>query len=293
MTKRVVVFAGYNRKSEIEDYVLYYLKGLREIADVLIYVADNDVSPAYHRQLEGLADFAILEKHGEYDFGSWKRGLRQARQKSLLDDADELVLCNDSCYGPVFPFVQMFADMGKRKVDFWGVTKNCSDYAEHVQSYFLVFERQVFATAMFESFFESVSREETFWDVVTKYEVGLSRLLVEKGNFSFDVYCPINCGRHDPSKMGVELLKAGSPLLKRKIFIRGGFAKCSLVRLLTSVPNEKVRRHMLDDYVSCFFKRMNFSLNRFFYQDKTTKSGHRIIKICKIPVVIVSKKYDV
>lgn len=293
MTKRVVVFAGYNRKSEIEDYVLYYLKGLREIADVLIYVADNEAAPQYRRQLEGLADFAVFERHGEYDFGSWKRGLRLARQKSLLSDADELVLCNDSCYGPVFPFAQMFAAMGKRDVDFWGVTKNCEEDWEHVQSYFLVFARQVFASALFERFFESVAGEKNFWDVVSKYEVGLSRLLIEKGNFRFDVYCPIDSGRHEPSKFGNLLLTARSPLVKRKIFTRGGYAKCSLAGLLTSVPNEEVRRYMKDDYFAYFFKRMIFSLKRFAYQDKTTKSGHRIIKICKIPVVVISKEYDI
>ncbi|MBQ7285711.1 MAG: glycosyl transferase family 1, partial [Alphaproteobacteria bacterium] len=71
MTKRVVIFAGYNSKSRIEDYVLYYLKGLREIADTLIYVADNEASDIYKSQLEGIADNIILERHGEYDFGSW------------------------------------------------------------------------------------------------------------------------------------------------------------------------------------------------------------------------------
>lgn len=293
MTKRVVVFAGYNRKSEIEDNVLYYLKGLREIADVLIYVVDNEASPTYCRQIEGLADFTIFEKHGEYDFGSWKRGLRLARQKSLLSDADELVLCNDSCYGPVFPFMQMFAAMGKRNVDFWGVTKNGEEDWEHVQSYFLVFARQVFVSALFESFFESVVREKTFWDIVTKYEVGLSRLLIEKGKFRFDVYCPIDSGRHDLGKFGNLLLLARSPLVKRKIFTRGGYAKCSLAGLLMSVPNEEVRRYMKDDYFAYFFKRMIFSLKRFVYQDKTTKSGNRIIKICKIPVIVVSKEYDI
>ena len=293
MPKRVIVFAGYNRKSQIEDYVLYYLKGLREIADVLIYVADNEAAPQYRRQLEGLVDFAVFERHGEYDFGSWKRGLRLARQKSLLSDADELVLCNDSCYGPVFPFAQMFAAMGKRDVDFWGVTKNCEEDWEHVQSYFLVFARQVFASALFERFFESVAGEKNFWDVVSKYEVGLSRLLIEKGNFRFDVYCPIDSGRHNPSYFGRLLLKANSPLIKKKIFTLGNASKQSRLKLIYQMPNKEIKKFMMKDYFVYFFKRIIFSLKRFAYQDKTTKSGHRIIKICKIPVVVISKEYDI
>lgn len=291
MTKRVVIFAGYNKKSKIEDYVLYYLKGLREIADVLIYVADNESVIQYSQQLEGLVDFAIFEKHGEYDFGSWKRGLRLAKQKSLLLHTDELVLCNDSCYGPVFPFAQMFEEMTKKNVDFWGVTKNCDAAWEHVQSYFFVFEKQVFTSALFEHFFESVIKENTFDDVVTKYEVGLTRLLVEKGNYSFDVYCPpIN--RFDILKFGCKLVAMRCPIIKRKLFTTG-LAKQSLLRLLWIMPNIVIRRYMLHDYVKYFPRRILLRLKRFIYQDKTTKSGHRIIKICKIPVVVISKEYDV
>ena len=291
MTKRMVIFAGYNRKSQIEDYVLYYIKGLREIADTLIYVADNEASDIYKSQLEGIADNIILERHGEYDFGSWKRGLRLASRLSSFNDVEELVLCNDSCYGPIFPFSEMFASMENSACDFWGITKNCSDVLEHIQSYFLVFKKNVFSSVLFRDFFEGVTKEKCFWDVVTRYEVGLSRLLIEKGNFRFDVYCPINAGRHNPSYLGNLLLKNNCPLIKRKLFTTG-LSKQSLLRLLCVMPNVIVRRHMVYDYIKYFPKRIGLGILRFIYQDKVTKSGHRIIKICKIPFIVVSKEYN-
>ena len=290
MTKRMVIFAGYNRKSRIEDYVLYYLKGLREIADTLIYVADNEASDIYKSQLEGIADNIILERHGEYDFGSWKRGLRLASRLSSFNDVDELVLCNDSCYGPIFPFSEMFASMENSACDFWGITKNCSDVLEHVQSYFLVFKKNVFSSVLFREFFEGVTKEKCFWDVVTRYEVGLSRLLIEKGNFRFDVYCP-SINRFDTLKFGCKLVDMRCPIIKRKLFTTG-LSKQSLLRLLCVMPNVIVRRHMVYDYIKYFPKRIGLGILRFIYQDKVTKSGHRIIKICKIPFIVVSKEYN-
>lgn len=292
MTKRVVIFAGHNRKSKIENYVLYYLKGLREIADILIYAADNEPSPIYLQQLEKIVDKAVFEKHGEYDFGSWKRGLRVASQLSLLADADELVLCNDSCYGPVFPFAEMFAYMENSRGDFWGVTKNCQSALEHLQSYFMVFKKNVFNLALFKDFFEGVTQEKSFWDVVSRYEVGLSRLLIEKGKYSFDVYCTINSGISNPCKYGCQLLAARSPLIKRKIFSRGGFSQNSVTRLLSNISNDEIKKFMRDDYFAFFFKRIKYSILRFFYQNKMTKSGHRIIKICKIPLFCITTSYD-
>ena len=37
--KRLVIFAGYDKDNIIDDYVVYYIKELRKIADI-IYVSD-------------------------------------------------------------------------------------------------------------------------------------------------------------------------------------------------------------------------------------------------------------
>ena len=289
MTKRIVIFAAFNRGKQIDDYVIYYLNGLKKIADKIIYVADNNPSEAYEQQLKGLADIAIFEKHGEYDFGSWKRGFAAAVQNNWLDDADQLVLCNDSCYAPAFPFAEMFAAMEQKHVDFWGITKNCTGIIEHIQSYFLVFEPQVFKTELLANFFRSVRAEKCFWDVVSHYEVGLSRLLIEEGHFTFDVYCPIKAGRHDASKLGTKLLKVRCPLYKRKIFTRGGFAECSKFLLIHNMPNQAIKQFMQHDYWAFFKERWVYSIKRFLWQSKTTKSGKHLIKICRIPLWSSSK----
>ena len=41
--KRICLFAGYDSKNIIHDYVIYYLKELSTVADVY-YMADNEIS---------------------------------------------------------------------------------------------------------------------------------------------------------------------------------------------------------------------------------------------------------
>ncbi|OUM59541.1 hypothetical protein PIROE2DRAFT_14901 [Piromyces sp. E2] len=70
---RVVIFASYSDDKIIHDYILSYLKYLREISWKIIFIADNEISDMEKSKLKNLVDFLHCEKHGEYDFGSYKR----------------------------------------------------------------------------------------------------------------------------------------------------------------------------------------------------------------------------
>ena len=85
MMKRAAVFASFSKREKVENYVLTYLSELRRVAETVIFVADNALPPAELEKLSGLADFAQTEPHGEYDFGSYKRGLKIARENGVLD----------------------------------------------------------------------------------------------------------------------------------------------------------------------------------------------------------------
>lgn len=41
-----------------------------------------------------------------------------------------------------------------------------------------------------------------------------------------------------------------------------------------------------------FFRRIFFTVLHFVYSDTITKTGLRVIKICKIPVITISRTYD-
>ena len=188
---RVVVFAHYDTQECIRDYVVYYLKELKKICSKIIFVSDSNIKEEEKQKIADICEYIEAEKHYEYDFGSYKRGFLYLKNNDLLKDIDELIFANDSCYAPVYPFDEMFEKMEKEKCDFWGITKNDFDIDgnknEHLQSYFMAFKKDIFNSDLFFEFMNNVKHEEDKFDVVRKYEQGLSNLLTKKG-FTYKYY---------------------------------------------------------------------------------------------------------
>lgn len=184
--KRVCIFAHWDKDNFVDDYVIYYLKSLRNLCEKIIFVSDC-FELKNKEVLNDIVDFVISENHNEYDFGSYKCGFLLMQEQKL--DYDELLFTNDSCYGPFFELKPIFEKMEKKKCDFWGLTR--SNYgllkksqilpAPHIQSYFLVFKRNVCESDVFLNFIKNIKHEDTKEDIIEKYEIGMSKLLLSNG----------------------------------------------------------------------------------------------------------------
>lgn len=195
--KRIAVFAHFDSQNKIEDYVLFYLKELKKFCDNLIFSSASIPDEKEIEKLGNIADIILCEEHGEYDFGSYKRGFFEAKKRGLLENADELIFANDSCYGPIKPLDKMFDQMEKEDCDFWAITRNKygikktfteagtdvlhSVVRPHLQSYFLVFRQNVFVSKDFEDFISHIRSLDKKYDIVIEYEIGLSEFLWKKG----------------------------------------------------------------------------------------------------------------
>ena len=129
--------------------------------------------------MQNLCHKIIAEKHGEYDFGSYKRGLEEAYQYS--QDYDAIIIANDSCYGPIRPLNNIFKTMEYSDCDFWGLTVNQEIYLPHLQSYFLVFNKKIINSEIFRNFFRKVKRENSKQDIVENYEIALTPTFLDAG----------------------------------------------------------------------------------------------------------------
>ncbi|WP_281827530.1 glycosyltransferase [Jannaschia rubra] len=220
--KRVAVFASYSPDGVLPPQVLPYLAGLRPLVEAIVVVCDNDLAPGERAKLDAHADHVIAGRHGEYDFGSYKRGVALARETGLLDRADALILCNDSCYGPVGSFAPMFETMEARGLDFWGGTDS-HQFSYHLQSYFVAMTRPVFTSDAFRGFIEGVTKQESVNQVIQNYELGLTKVLREAGFTAGAMVENTLKGVHpkDPSYHNLPILplytlERGLPLVKVK-----------------------------------------------------------------------------
>lgn len=148
--KRICLFAGFSPKQKIEDYVLFYLKALSDIADVY-YCADNDLPESEATKISDVVKGVFTGKHSKYDFGSWGK-IIDSLGWDFIETYDELILANDSCFGPLFPLLPIFEKMEALDCDAWGLAKN-----KFIMSFFLCIKRTVFSDAAFRSFFKELS----------------------------------------------------------------------------------------------------------------------------------------
>lgn len=178
---RLAIFAGYDKDGIIDDYVVYYIKELKKVADI-IYVSDCDIIESELEKISPYCIHMINGRHREYDFGSYKRGYLYAKDNNLLNNYHYLIFCNDSMYGPFFEFEPIFEEMEDNfNTDVWGMylygLAKIAPHPKHLQSYFISFSKTVFNTYWFEQFINSVEYLEDKEEIIRRYEVGLGNLL--------------------------------------------------------------------------------------------------------------------
>lgn len=180
--RRLAIFASFNKNAVIKDYVVYYLKELKKVVDGIVFIMDNPLMPGEIEKIKDYISYAECLRHGEYDFGSYKKGFLYLVNNNLLDNIDELVLCNDSCYGPLFPFENIFNEMNDKGKDndFWGMSSN-ERIKYHLQSFFFVFKKNVFNHPCFRQFLAAVKEEKHAIGVIINYEVAFTNYLRENG----------------------------------------------------------------------------------------------------------------
>jgi lipopolysaccharide biosynthesis protein len=178
--RRVALFAHFDRDGQIDDHVLYYLRGLRAVAERILFVSDGALMEGQAERLDGLAELVHAGRHGAYDFGSWKLGF-QALGADVAQ-YDEVIVANDSCYGGVFPFAPVFDKMAGEPCDFWGLTDGLVDGdIRYLTSNFLVFRPAVTGHPEFARFWGEVTRQPDKTAVCRAYEFGLSQRLMALG----------------------------------------------------------------------------------------------------------------
>lgn len=178
-----VIFAHYDMDNIIDDYVINYLNQLQTIADSIFFVSTAQLNEQEIKKISLICKKIIVRENTGYDFMSWKIALQNIEN---LNDYDLLIMCNDSVYGPIYPIEKMFESMEKVICDFWGVTDNF-EVSFHLQSYFIVFKKNIIISDAFRSFWENVDIKNEKEEIILKYEIGLTQTLL-KHNFKAEVF---------------------------------------------------------------------------------------------------------
>ncbi|MBQ6342126.1 MAG: hypothetical protein IJI41_03265 [Anaerolineaceae bacterium] len=216
--QRMAVVSCFFADGKVPDTLLILLRGLKDVADNIILVGDCPVFPSELEKLNGYVCYAKFKRHMQYDFGSYKRGFFYARETGILDQTKELLFLNDSCYGPIYPFPEVFTKMAESNCDFWGMSGHIQtrSYKSHISSYFMLFRESIIRTKDLDTFLDRVRGSLYRNKVIVLLETELTNYLHEKG-FTWDTYCKdmFVDGIINPLSMAE---RYRNPLIKKKAF---------------------------------------------------------------------------
>lgn len=262
---KITIFAHYDKNNKIEDYVIYYLEGLKKVSKDIVFVSDSNIDDDELKKLNNITIKNIIGSHGEYDFGSYKRGFTYLFENKLLENYDELIFVNDSCYGPLFSLENIWEEMSKKECDFWGITANpngigivdltkkkfklTKDY--HIQTYFLCLKKQVFQNKKFQEFIENIKKENSKEEIIINYEIGLTKLL-HTLDFRSEVYCLISNSLGDSHlKFWQKLIKIDkSPFLKRSLVLHKNLETIYPLFLKSTIKNTSMNYRIIKNDIS-------------------------------------------
>ena len=213
---RLAIFAGYDKDNIIDDYVVYYIKELKKIADI-IYVSDCDMLESELAKISEYCIHIINGRHEEYDFGSYKRGYLYAKENDILQDYDKIIFCNDSCYGPFFNLESTINKMNNYNFGGLYISKDLK-IAEHdyITSFFIIIDKTIFNIYFFNYFIYSIKKEDDKMYIIKKYEFGLSKLMLDN-NIELKALFNDNGEFNRPYFNPLSLIEEGFPLLKRHV----------------------------------------------------------------------------
>jgi CDP-glycerol glycerophosphotransferase (TagB/SpsB family)/glycosyltransferase involved in cell wall biosynthesis len=260
--KRVCIFAGYDADGVVDDTLITYIVELSQYCDIF-FMGDCEYQEGEIEKLAPYVQKSYSERHGQYDFGSYKKLMLDKLGWEELEKYDEVLLANDSVYllsslGPVFD------KMSQSDCSFWGVqaTKGMAFTATHksqnlvrnvtqeltdellesfeqtpyfdflVGSYFVAFRKNVIQDEGFRKIIESISFVNKK-KLILDYEVGISRYLVGR-SFKLATYVEELHSFHPVYTENLLYLisKKGFPFLKRYLLANNHYYVPQLGALL-------------------------------------------------------------
>ena len=241
--KRLFIFAAYCPDGTIPRSLQYYLKALGECGDV-VFASDSELGPGAQDLLAPLVLHAEGSRHGEYDFGSYKRAYVWAAEEGILGSYDMLYLVNDSVFGPLFPLEDCLLRMESKGTGASCIAYNPHHAHPHMQSWFVGLRSDVFASGWFDSFIRSVVRQESKEAVCVAYENGLTELVASHGVSVSGLY-EIKGRRiyNNPR----DLFRMGFPFVKKDSFRRHGGSLGGQLKWVCDRMEPDLRRAVLSE----------------------------------------------
>lgn len=236
--KRLGIFVYYDKQGIVDRYVEYLLDGLKGHLSRLVIVCNGLLTDDGRHTLSKYSQEIYVRENTGFDAMGYKLAMTSYLGWDQVEQYDEILLFNDTFYGPIYPFSEMFDVMEKKQCDFWGITceRRFNDYLfgtdtitpTHVHTYFCVYRKSAVMSAAFRNYWNEFDSTEWFFSDVCRHEMTFTEVLEEDG-LTWKTYVELP-DYHDKDmldssvnpyySLAYDIIKYyRCPILKRKNFI--------------------------------------------------------------------------
>jgi lipopolysaccharide biosynthesis protein len=240
--KRLFLFAGYDKNGIIDDALILYVSQLSKIGDVILCM-DCDCPTKETNKIKKYTINTTAKRHGEYDFGSYKRCFQYAESKDILKDYDFVYLVNDSVFGPMFNVNKTIKAMEQNVSDATGIIVSKHKTHSFMESWFIKLNKKIFLSDWFKTFISNVTVEKNKETITIKYEHGLTNLIKNNGCSWSGIYTVYGRYTYNNPK---SLFKLGCPFVKRATFIRHNGDCGSQIKYILNNSDKKISQSILN-----------------------------------------------
>jgi lipopolysaccharide biosynthesis protein len=179
VVQRLCVFAHFSEDQRVKAHILNHLRELRKSSSRLVFVSTSPMNQPSQSAVAAICDDSFVIPNVGYDFWMWKQAF--VRESDAGRSWSEVVLTNSSVVGPVGDLASTFVQMSASHCDWWGMNESDELESRCFQSYFFCFKSAVLRSSEWKTFWSGVEPLTDKWQVIFRYELGLSVLLRESG----------------------------------------------------------------------------------------------------------------
>lgn len=230
--KRLGIFVFYDQEGIVDKYVEVLLETMLQELKKLVIVVNGNINESSKQTLLNYSENIFVRENKGYDGGAYKDVFLNYMVDENWENWDEVVLFNDTFFGSLFPWKNVFDKMEPEDLDFWGLTRHpgggkmplsTNEIPSHLQGYFLVCKKNLVMSEAFNQFWKSLEYPKSYNEAVENFEIRFTTYFQEAG-FRSESYIDV-CNYSENIKYkenpyllkGYELVKdAHFPIVKKK-----------------------------------------------------------------------------
>ncbi|WP_232820892.1 rhamnan synthesis F family protein [Dyella sp. C11] len=227
--RRLCIFSFYDGDGIVDDYVFYFLKEMGRYVERILFYSNGPLSRDSEIALRDLGHEVIQRSNAGFDVMAYKEGLQHI-EFDKDNRYDEVLMVNHTCYGPIFPFDELFSTMSERSCDFWSVTASLETLAKpssgvskppyYLDTNFIAVRKDMLQSHAFRNYWKAIEPSLTADAAARSHERVFTDYFAKLG---YSHQCYLDCTKYGtrlPALYDIdETLIDRNPLLRRDAFL--------------------------------------------------------------------------